>query len=368
MTSQINPNNIDGAYPVAGQSNNTQGFRDNFTNTKTNFQYAAAEITDLQNNAVLKSALSGTTLDNNLNDNLIYAVKLQDVSYTYVQNTATAGSITIDYSVGQYQYISTTGSISLAFSNFPIAGTAGSIDLAINITNTAYTLTLPAAVSLGTTGIQGLSSNVITFAATGTYQFRFFSADGGTTITVYDLNRPLSYFTNTVNVAATTAATTSTTGAVIVAGGIGIGGNVVTGSNVLASGGVTATGNITGGNVLTTAAYVTANVNGGNLLATSTITAVGNIVGGNLVTAGAGNVAGNIRLLSATAVPAGGTTGAGLRMSSTTNLGIFFGSGPPTLSAAQGSLYIRTDGSTTITRMYINTNGSTGWTNVVTSS
>jgi len=48
MTSAINPNNINGAYPVAGQDNNSQGFRDNFTNTGTNFQYAANEITDLQ--------------------------------------------------------------------------------------------------------------------------------------------------------------------------------------------------------------------------------------------------------------------------------------------------------------------------------
>jgi hypothetical protein len=108
-----------------------------------------------------------------------------------VQNTATSGSIAIDYSTGQYQYLTTTGSISLSFSNWPISGTAGSIDLAINITNTAYTVTLPAAVSLGTSGVQGLSSNVITFAATGTYQFRFFTADGGTTVTVFDLNRPL---------------------------------------------------------------------------------------------------------------------------------------------------------------------------------
>jgi hypothetical protein len=46
MASQINPNDIDGAYPVAGQDNNSQGFRDNFTNTKTNFTYAANEITD----------------------------------------------------------------------------------------------------------------------------------------------------------------------------------------------------------------------------------------------------------------------------------------------------------------------------------
>ena len=69
MTSAINPNDIDGTYPVAGQDNNSQGFRDNFTNTKTNFQYAANEITDLQNKVVLKAALTGTTLDNDMAGN-----------------------------------------------------------------------------------------------------------------------------------------------------------------------------------------------------------------------------------------------------------------------------------------------------------
>lgn len=136
MTSQINPNNIDGNYPVAGVPNNTQGFRDNFTNTSTNFQYAADEITALQTNAVFKSALTGTTLDNNMNDNLIYAVKLKDVSYTYVPITTTSGSVNVDYSAGQYQYVSTTGSISLNFSNWPTSGSAGIVQLAINVTNT----------------------------------------------------------------------------------------------------------------------------------------------------------------------------------------------------------------------------------------
>ena len=196
MTSQINPNNVDGTYPVAGQPNNTQGFRDNFTNIKTNFSYAETEITDLQNNGIFKAALAGTTLNNNMADNLIYAVKLQDVSYTFLQNAATSGSIAIDYSAGQYQYISTTGSISLNFSNFPVSGDQGIIQIAVNVTNTAYTLTLPAAVSLGTTGIQGYSGGVITFAATGTYQFEFSTSDGGTTITIYDLNRPLTAYTN----------------------------------------------------------------------------------------------------------------------------------------------------------------------------
>jgi hypothetical protein len=150
----------------------------------------------LQNKAILKSALSGTTLDNNMADNLIYAVKLQDVSYTYVQNTASAGSIPIDYSAGQYQLISTTGPISLSFANWPVSGTVGTVQIAINVTSTAHTLTLPASVTLGTTGIQGYSGGVITFAATGTYQFAFSSVDYGTTITIYDLNRPLTAYTN----------------------------------------------------------------------------------------------------------------------------------------------------------------------------
>jgi hypothetical protein len=191
MSSSINPNNIDGNFPVAGQPNNTQGFRDNFTNIKTNFATAATEITDLETKGIFKSALTGTTLDNNMADNLIYAAAIRDFSLVAVQLTATSGSIAVDYSAGHYQTISTTGSISLSFTNFPTSGAAGMIRLRISITNTAYTLTLPAAVSLGTTGVQGYAANVITFAATGTYEFGFSTIDSGTTITIFDLNRPL---------------------------------------------------------------------------------------------------------------------------------------------------------------------------------
>ena len=69
-----------------------------------------------------------------------------------------------------------------------------------------------------------------------------------------------------------------------------------------------------------------------------------------------------------TAIPAGGTTGAGLKVSTTSNFGVFFGSGAPTLSAAKGSLYLRSDGTTTNDRMYVNTDGSTTWTAVTTAA
>lgn len=44
------------------------------------------------------------------------------------------------------------------------------------------------------------------------------------------------------------------------------------------------------------------------------------------------------------------------------------GVGAPTLAAPQGSLYLRTDGSSVATRLYVNTNGSTTWTNVTTAA
>lgn len=69
-----------------------------------------------------------------------------------------------------------------------------------------------------------------------------------------------------------------------------------------------------------------------------------------------------------TAMPAGGSAGKGLLMSSTTNFGVFFGSGAPTLTAAKGSLYLRSDGSSTSTRMYVNTDNGTTWTAVTTAA
>lgn len=563
MTSQINPNNIDGNYPIAGVSNNTQGMRDNFTNIKTNFQYAEDEIDDLQSKGVFKAALTGTTLDNNMANNVIYNAQVRGMSGTVVTIAATSGTVNIDCNAGPYQTISITGNITLAFDNTTWApsGTYSMIRLRVTVDAAGRTMTLPASVSQGTDTIQGLLSSVLTFATAGTFEFGFSTIDAGTTIAMYDFTRPLDYYTNTVTIANTAVSTNAGTGALIVAGGVGVSGNLyvtgdivgnivvtgstftgnvtagnlltggllsatgnVTGGNIRTAGIVSATGNITGGNLLSTtlslsgnvlsainstanittsanisvgnalingvtattgnitggnlrttgqvsatgnviggnistAGLITAtgNVTGGNLLATANvivtgnisggnsiisgasiitgvstaasysatgnvtggnvssgaqIVATGNITGGNILTAGLVSVTGNItggnvlgganvnatlftgttisvaanitggnvlssavisavgnaRILSGTAVPAGGTAGAGYKMSSVTNFGIFFGSGAPTLSAAKGSLYMRTDGSATSDRMYVNTDGATAWTAVITAA
>jgi hypothetical protein len=201
MSSNINPNNIDGTYPVAGQDNNSQGFRDNFTNTKTNFQYAADEITELQNKVVLKSALTGTVLDNNMNGSILSNAQLQNISETRVALGSLTGTVTVNYASGSYQTVTTTGSISLGFSNFTTAGTLSSVTVRITVSNTAHTVTLPAAVgstfaAASVTGIQGIASNIITFAETGTYEFVFHTDDSGSTIYLSELTRPRNRFTN----------------------------------------------------------------------------------------------------------------------------------------------------------------------------
>jgi hypothetical protein len=248
MTSQINPNNINGAYPVAGQDNNSQGFRDNFTNTSTNFQYAAQEITALQNSAVLNSQISGganLTVQNNMLNSPLSNALVSNFALTAVSLGTLTGTVNVNYASGHYQTVTTGGNLSLAFSNWPISGQVGIVNVVINVTNTAYTVTLPAAISVnsfGYNGIQGLynpnpgtASSVISFAATGAYTFTFTTSDNGSTIDLSESNGLLNPFnasgqilTNTAQVCslATTSTKFTTTAAWTATLANGVGGQI----------------------------------------------------------------------------------------------------------------------------------------------
>ena len=320
MTSSINPNNIDGAYPVAGQDNNSQGFRDNFTNTSTNFQYAAAEITDLQNKAVLKAALTGTTLNNNMNGSILSNAQLQQMSNTVVALGTISGDVGINYTAGSYQTVTAAASISLAFTNWTPAGTQDCVLVQVTIPNISYTLTLPSAVGSGAAAqsaatIQGIDTgtNVITFGATGTYIFAFITTDGGTTIYINDLtrSRSVTFEDGAILVTDTTQSTSPSTGSIVTDGGVGVAKDLYVGGNIVATGNITGNividniesivGNVTAGNLLTGGQVsATANVTGGNILTGGLVSSTGNITAGNILTSGlvssTGNTsAGNLR-------------------------------------------------------------------------
>jgi hypothetical protein len=199
MTSAINPNNIDGQYPVAGQDNNSQGFRDNFTNTKTNFQFAAEEITELQEKAVLKTALTGGTLQNNMGNAVISNAQL--IGQT--TNVVTLGNVTnstanVVFGVGSYQVGTTQGNTSLSLSGWPSSGLYATVRLQLTTTAANANITVPASVSnannVSYTSFQYIkgavvANSLITVADTGTYVFEFSTADGGGNVFIQDLTR-----------------------------------------------------------------------------------------------------------------------------------------------------------------------------------
>jgi len=92
--SSINTNSLDVNYPIPGQNNSTQGFRNNFTNIKQNLDIAGNEISDLQNKAVLKSALANSVINNDMANTLIAnAATLQFRATTYNLGNALVGNV-----------------------------------------------------------------------------------------------------------------------------------------------------------------------------------------------------------------------------------------------------------------------------------
>jgi len=213
MPSNINPYNIDGTFPVAGQDNASQGFRDNFTNIKNNFIDASNEITELQSKAIVTSALSGQTLINDMAGTPLIAPKLQAWTQSLIDLGVVQTAATLDFTQGNFQKITTGGAISLSFANWPASTGAaslgyGSMRIWIVVTNVAHTVTLPSSVTIGDTDLAGFNSTngSITFDVPGNYVFDFSSVDGGQNFLIFDLTRnrvqfrdPSFYYNPAVN-------------------------------------------------------------------------------------------------------------------------------------------------------------------------
>jgi hypothetical protein len=220
--SLINPNNINGNFPVFGQDNATQGFRDNFTNIKNNLSITKNELEDLQGKAVLKSALNGTTLSNLMNGVLLTGPQLKAWTQTYYNLGTQTGSVTIDYNQGNYQKFTTVGNVTLSFINWPAASGSGTVGYATQrlwvvvgeTSNVPHTLTLPESVSISVSTIKGYDAGTrtITFDSTGDIIFEFNTANGGTSVSIIDLSRNRE-ISSLGMVQLTGAAPTSNTGA-----------------------------------------------------------------------------------------------------------------------------------------------------------
>ena len=112
--SDINFAAINENFPVAGQDNDTQVFRDNFDTIKTNFQLAKNEIGDLQENVV--RADRPNDFNGNLITNAKFIANTETIKFTSVVNSTD----TIDYENGNYQiFVINPSTVSFDFLNFP---------------------------------------------------------------------------------------------------------------------------------------------------------------------------------------------------------------------------------------------------------
>jgi hypothetical protein len=127
---------IDQNFPVAGQNNDTQIFRDNYKNIVKSLEFIDIEVTDIKLNAVRSNQT------NNFNNNIIKQAALQDCSYISFDDTSSVqtGNVDIDFSKGTVQVFKiSNGSHRFSVINQPPAGKALEMTLIVSSTSTAAT-------------------------------------------------------------------------------------------------------------------------------------------------------------------------------------------------------------------------------------
>jgi hypothetical protein len=171
VTSQINYLSINENFPVPGQDNDTQVFRDNFDTIKNSLRLAKDEISVLQNTVsrvgvqtAPDAPITATENDFNLStvENAVVST-LRESKWDY--GNVTTNDQSIDFENGHYQVIRIVGTnINLTFANFPGDNSvnnpelgAGRIRLEIYADNTIRTITFtqPGGVTVKRSGFPG---------------------------------------------------------------------------------------------------------------------------------------------------------------------------------------------------------------------
>jgi hypothetical protein len=122
-SSLINFGSIDATYPVAGQDNNSQGFRDNFGAIKSGLGQASTEITSLQQNAAFVNA------SNNFGSNAITNAIYNQFYGRFTPLGTVSTNQDINLQLGPVQSVYLSGDVTLTFRNWPAAGSYGLIRL-----------------------------------------------------------------------------------------------------------------------------------------------------------------------------------------------------------------------------------------------
>jgi hypothetical protein len=191
--SKINTSSLDNTFPIPGKNQSSQGFRDNFSSTKSNLDIAASEIFDLQNKSILKSALNDSLLSNDMANTLISNASIKSFRHTTKNLGLLSGTTIIDASEADAQYGSIIANTQLKFAKWAPMNTEQTIKLNIDFSaNTTASLSFPNNTNntlLENIKVQGNVATITAPANTDNLSLNITTTDCGNTLIVTPENR-----------------------------------------------------------------------------------------------------------------------------------------------------------------------------------
>ena len=134
-TSTTEINAIDQTYPVAGQDNDSQGFRDYFSNIKTSLTKVKADLDALDTNT------AKLNVSNDFNGNQISEADFKattEVAYTIGNVSA---SQNINWSNGNYQIVQVGNNLTLTLTDWPATGKLAKLRVVVTSDGSSRTVT-----------------------------------------------------------------------------------------------------------------------------------------------------------------------------------------------------------------------------------
>ena len=134
-TSTTEINAIDQTYPVAGQDNDSQGFRDNFSNIKPSLTKVKADLYALDTNT------AKLNVSNDFNGNQISEADFKattEVAYTIGNVSA---SQNINWSNGNYQIVQVGNNLTLTLTDWPATGKLAKLRVVVTSDGSSRTVT-----------------------------------------------------------------------------------------------------------------------------------------------------------------------------------------------------------------------------------
>jgi hypothetical protein len=161
MASLINYEGIDETFPVAGQDNETQGFRENFSVIKNSLEAAKGEVETLQETTAKTNTASNFSGNNIVNANLVSVT-----AEKFAPSSSLIAGSTLSFLNGHYQIFVLGANVTLTLADWPISGKAASMIVEVYSDAVGVNRTVTFSAPTGEIKKSNLSSDITKPAAT----------------------------------------------------------------------------------------------------------------------------------------------------------------------------------------------------------